>query len=193
MAERRAGIRRQPTQVAARGLTDERNGGRADHRLRRVGRRGGLEPGRDEDAHPVPGTGRLDEAGRLPEQRAGLGGAAVRRLRHQSEPAGAAVGLSDQRRQLADQGGELQRGRRQHHHVHGALSAVASVGLPGALAGWRRRRLADRLRDAGAVLRRERPHDGRLGTGRRSGLSAEAAADAAAAARARAARGSARR
>ena len=32
----------------------------------------------------------------------------------------------------------------------------------------RRRRLADRLRDARAVLRRERPHDGRLGPRRRS-------------------------
>ena len=57
-----------------------------------------------------------------PEQRARLGGAAVRRFRHQPEPARAADGLSDQRRQFADQGGELQRRRRQHHHVHRALS-----------------------------------------------------------------------
>ena len=42
-------------------------------------------------------------------------------------------------------------------------------------AGRRRRRLADRLRDVGALLRRERPHDGRLRPGGRSGLSAEAA------------------
>ena len=39
-------------------------------------------------------------------------------------------------------------------------------------AGRRRRRLAGRLRHAGAVLRRERPHDGRLRPGRRSRLSA---------------------
>ena len=44
--------------------------------------------------------------------------------------------------------------------------------LPGEDARRRRRRLADRLRDAGAVLRRERPHDGRLRPGRRSRLSA---------------------
>ena len=36
----------------------------------------------------------------------------------------------------------------------------------------RRRRLADRLLDARALLRRERPHDGRRRPGRRSGLSA---------------------
>ena len=37
----------------------------------------------------------------------------LRRLRHQPEPPRPADGLSDQRRQLADQGGELQRRRRQ--------------------------------------------------------------------------------
>ena len=57
------------------------------------------------------------------------------------------------------------------------------VRLQGAHARRRRRRLADRLRHAGAVLRRERPHDGRLGPRRRSRLSAASAADAAAAAR----------
>ena len=40
--------------------------------------------------------------------------------------------LSDQRRQFADQGRELQRRRRQHDHVHGAFSAPAPVGLQGA-------------------------------------------------------------
>ena len=57
------------------------------------------------------------------------------------------------------------------------------VGLQGAHARRRRRRLADRLRHAGAVLRRERPHDGRLRSRRRSRLSAASAADAAIAAR----------
>ena len=51
---------------------------------------------------------------------------AVQRLRHQPQPPRARDRLSDQRRQLADQGGELQRRRRQHHHVHGALSAPAT-------------------------------------------------------------------
>ena len=111
------------------------------------------------DAHPVPGAGRLDEAVRLSDQRAGLRGAAVQRLRHQSEHPAAAERLSDQRRQLTDQGGELQRGRRLDRDVHGALSAPAPVRLPRPHAGRRGRRLADRLRDAGAVLRRERPHD----------------------------------
>ena len=55
----------------------------------------------------------------------------------------------------------------------------ASFGLQGALARRRRRRLADRLLDAGAVLCRERPHDGRLRPGRRSGLSTPRSADAA--------------
>ena len=81
---------------------------------------------------------------------------------------GARHRLSDQRRQLADEGRQLQRRRRQHDHVHGALPAHAPVRLPRAVARRRRRRLADRLRDAGAVLRRERPHDGRLRPGRRS-------------------------
>ena len=118
-----------------------------------------------------------------PEQRAGLGGAPVQRLRHQPQSPRARDRLSDQRRQLADQGGELQRRRRQHHHVHRALPAPASVGLQGEHARRRGRRLAGRLRHAGALLRRERPHDGRLGPRRRSGLSAPPAADAAAAAR----------
>ncbi len=42
---------------------DGRPGRRADHRRRRLGRRGGLEPGRDAHAHPLPRAGRLDEAG----------------------------------------------------------------------------------------------------------------------------------
>ena len=96
---------------------------------------------------------------------------------------GARHRLSGQRRQLADEGRQLQRRRRRHDHVHGALPAHASVGLPRAVAGRRRRRLADRLLDARAVLRRERPHDGRVRPGRRSGLSAAPAADAADAAR----------
>src|SRR5271157_1469559 len=49
-----------------RELRDERNGGRVDHRLRRFGRRGGLEPRRDANENPLSRTGRLDETIRLP-------------------------------------------------------------------------------------------------------------------------------
>ena len=138
-----------------------------------------MESRRHEDAHPLPGAGRLGEADGLSQQRPRLGGAPVQRLRHQSQPARPPDRLPDQRRQLAHQGGELQRRRRQHHHVHGALSAPASQRLPGEDARRRGRRLADRLPDPGAVLRRERPHDRRLGPGGRPRLSAQAAAHAA--------------
>ena len=130
----------------------------------------------------MPGAGRLDEAVRLSDQRAGLRGAGVQRLRHQPEHPQAAERLSDQRRQLTDQGGELQRRRRLDRDVHGALSAPASLRLPRPHAGRRGRRLADRLCDAGAVLCRERSHDGRLGACRRSRLSGARATDAASAA-----------
>ena len=107
-----------------------------------------------------------------PSARPRLGGASAQRFPLQPEPPRARHRLSDQRGQLADQGRQLQRRRRRHRAVCGSLPALPSVGLPRAHAGWRRRRLADRLRDAGAVLRRERPHDGRVRPGRRSGLSA---------------------
>jgi len=48
----------------------------------------------------------------LSDQWPRLGGAPVQRLRHQSQPARPRHRLSDQRRQLPDQGGELQRRRR---------------------------------------------------------------------------------
>ena len=88
--------------------------------------------------------------------------------------AGATDRLPDQRRQLADEGRQFQRRRRRHDPVHRALPADAPVGFPRAHARRRRRRLADRLCDAGAVLCRERPHDGRIGPRRRSRLSATA-------------------
>ncbi len=169
--------------VRRRGKRNARQGRRSDHRLRCLGRRRRLEPCRNEDAYPLPGAGRLGEADRLPVERAGLGSAVLQRFRHQSQSPRAADRLSDQRRQFADQDRQLQRRRRQHHHVHGALPAPASVRFQGADPRRRRRRLADRLRHARAVLCRERPHDGRLRACRRSGLSAERAADAAVAAR----------
>jgi hypothetical protein len=91
--------------------------------------------------------------------------------------------LSDQRRWFSDQDCQRQWRRRLHRHVHGAFSSPASVGFQSTGLGRRRRRLAHRLRYAGAVLRRERPNDGGVGTCGRSSISAETAAYAAAAPR----------
>ena len=167
----------------ARGGRHERSRGRADHRRRRVRRGGGLEPRRNEDAHPLPRTRRLDEPGDLSEHRPRLGGALLRRLFPEPQHPRPARGLPDQRRQLADQGRQLQRRRRRHGDVHGAFAAPASLRLPGEDARRRRRGLADRLRHAGAVLRGERPDDGGLRPRRRSRRAAAQPADAAAAAR----------
>ena len=65
----------------------------------------------------------------------------------------------------------------------GALPAHASVRLQGEDARRRGGRLADRLLDAGAVFRGERPHDGRRRPCRRSGVSRARAHLAAGAAR----------
>ena len=74
--------------TTARSWRNERQRARRcpDHRLRRLGRGGRLEPRRNQDAHPLPGAGRLDEADRLPQQRPRLGSAALHRFRHQPEP-----------------------------------------------------------------------------------------------------------
>ena len=85
--------------------SDERSRRRTDHRRRRLGRRVRLEPGRHADAHPVPGTGRLDEPGRLPEHPARLG--VARRYGDFSprpQRARAPARLSGQRRRFADLG-----------------------------------------------------------------------------------------
>ena len=108
-----------------------------------------------------------------------LGGAPARRLRLQPQHPRAARGLSGQRRGLADRGLDVQRRRRQHDPLRGALPALPPVGLPGPDARRRRRRLAARLPAARAVLRRQRAHDGRLRPRRRSGVSAEGGAAAA--------------
>ena len=107
----------------------------------------------------------------FPSQRPRLGSAPLCRFRHQPEPARARHRLSRQRRQLPDEGRQLQRRRRRHDPLHGAFPAHASVRLPREDARWRGGRLADRLLDAGTVFRRERPHDGRRRPCRRSGLS----------------------
>ena len=152
----------------------ERPRRRADHRRRRLRRRGGLEPGRDAHAHPLPGAGRLDEPDRLPQQRPRLGSAplwptspstpTVRARADTTIP----INDDDSPIKVANfngvGGGTVL--------YAGALPALAPVRLPRAHARRRGGRLADRLLDARAVLRRERPHDGRRRPGRRSGLSA---------------------
>ena len=109
--------------------------------------------------------------------------APARRLRPQPQRARPARGLSGQRQRLADRRLDVQRRRRQHHPLRRALPALPPVGLPRQDARRRRRRLAARLPAPGAVLRRQRAHDGRVGTGRRSGVSAEGGAAAAGGAR----------
>src|SRR5262252_7307644 len=86
-----------------------RTRGRPDYRLRRIRRGGGMVAGRDQNAHPLPGAGRLAEPRQLSVHWTGLGGTAVLRYGHLAEPAPALVRLPGQRRQLADQGAELQR------------------------------------------------------------------------------------
>ena len=83
--------------------------------------------------------------------------------------------LSHQRRQLADEGRKLQRRWGKHDSLHGALPTHAPLRLSREDAGWRGGRLANRLLDAGALFRRERPHDGRGRPGRRSCVSSASA------------------
>ena len=83
---------------------------------------------------------------------------------------------------LGRQSAHVQRGRRQHDPVCGALAAVHAVGFPRAHARRRRRRLAVHLRRPRTLLRSDGYRDGRLRAGRRSGLSARQGAAAAAAA-----------
>ena len=82
-----------------RRAADRRHGRRSDHRRRRPGCGYGMEPGRYTDAHPVPGTRRLDETHRFPRT-AATGGSLLCRLRHQPQPPQARHRLSGQRRQL---------------------------------------------------------------------------------------------
>src|SRR5262249_4088671 len=64
---------------------------------------------------------------------------------------------------LADRAAHVQRRGRQHDPLERPLPPLPPVRLPRAEPRRRRRRLAHRLRDARAVLRPERPHDGRGG------------------------------
>ena len=116
------------------------------------------------------------KSGRLPGHAHRLGAAPVRRLRRSARTC--AAGARTIRSTTASSpiaGVDVQRRRRQHDPVRRALPALPPVGLPRPDARRRRRRLADRLRDARAVLRPQRAHDGRLRARRRSRLSAEGA------------------
>ena len=138
----------------------EREGGCA-HRRRRGSRRcRRVEPRGYAHEHPVPGTGRLDGPGAVPEYGRGLGAKTLRRFLPEPELARPARGLPGQRQRVADLGIELQRGRRQHHPLRRTLPALPPFGLPRQDARRRRRRLADRLRDPRALVRAKRSDDG---------------------------------
>ena len=116
----------------------------------------------------------------FPHWRGRLGAASPHRLERRAQRAAAPPGLSGQRRGLADRAADVQRRGRQHDPLERPLPALPPLGLPREEPRRRGRRLADRLRHAGAVLRPERPHDGRGRGHRRPRLSPEvAAADAA--------------
>ena len=82
-------------------------------------------------------------------------------------------GLPGQRQRLADRSLDVQRRRRQHDPVRRALPALSPVGLPGAARSTASPTTGRSTTRARAVLRRQRSHDGRLGSGRRSRVSAE--------------------
>ena len=89
------------------------------------------------------GTGRIiRRPARSPRLRADGGPVLV----GQSQPAAGARGLSDRRYGFRYLGGPLQRGRRRHRHLRGALAAQHAVRLSRAHARRRRRRLAADLR-----------------------------------------------
>ena len=109
----------------------------------------------------MPRAGRLGRPARAPALAGRLGAPPPHRLERRAQRAAAPAGLSGQRRGLADLAADVQRRRRQHDPLERSLPAVPPVGLPGAQPRRSGRRLAHRLRHAGAVLRSERPHDGR--------------------------------
>src|SRR6266702_6885114 len=106
LASRDGRIAREAARAGGKGC-DERPRGRPDHRRRRFGRRGGVVAGRDQDAHSLPGAGGLDEPGGISQHGPGLGSQVLRGVVVEPEYPRPARGLSDQRRQFADQGREL--------------------------------------------------------------------------------------
>ena len=93
------------------------------------------------------------------------------------------VRLPDRRGGQPGLAAHVQRGRRLDDHLRRRLAARPAVRLPGPLARRRRRRLADQLLRAAALLLPDRPRLRCLRPGRRPGLSAghRGPADAAAA------------
>ena len=146
------------------GAHGRRHRRRADRRGRRIRRRRRLESGRDANADRLPRAGRLDESRRISratgrdwEMRAAREfQASVPNLR--KRPADYPVNDDDSPIAVR----QLQRRRRQHDPLLGALPALPSVGLPGEVPGRRRRRLAHRLRHPRPLLRRKRPQHRRL-------------------------------
>ena len=96
---------------------------------------------------------------------------------------GLPAGLPDRRGRHAGLAAHVQRGRRLDDHLRRGLAAGATVRLPRPLARRRRRRLADRLLRAAAVLLSDRSRLRRVRPARRPGLPAghRGRADAAAA------------
>ena len=168
---------------------------RPDHRRRRVGRgrRAAARPGRVQGR--VPRAGRLARPGGLPGQQARLGAEGAQGLGDQPEhprPRRRTTRSSRTTRRVSPLMYNAR--RRLDDHLRRRLAAGAAVGLPGPLARRRRRRLADRLLRAPAVLLPDRPPVRRVRPARRPGLPARhrGRADAAAADRVGRAQGRAR-
>ncbi len=137
-----------------------------DHRRRRVRWRGGPAAGRGRVPGCLPRAGRLARQGRVPRARE-LDWELTARKQWSTSPniRGLARGLPDRRDRRRRVAPDVRRGRRLDAHVRRGVAADAAVGLPGAIAGRRRRRLAADLRRAAPVLRAQRSAVRRLGLG----------------------------
>ena len=116
----------------------------------------------------LPRAGRLARPGRLPGQQARLGAEGAQGLGDQPEHPRPRARLPDRRGRHAGLAAHVQRGRRLDDHLRRRLAAGPAVGLPGPLARRHRRRLADRLLRAPAVLLPDRPPVRHLGPAGRS-------------------------
>jgi hypothetical protein len=145
---------------------DERAYHRAGCAHRRRGgvrRGGGVEPRVGRLQGRLPRSGRLGGTGVAARVRRRLGTAPPDRFQPGPERPPTAGGLPRQQRGFHLHAAHVQRGRRQHGPLERALPPLPSLRFPRALVGWRRGRLAARLRRIGAVLRVQRPDDRRRG------------------------------
>ena len=110
--------------------------------------------------------------GRLPRQQARLGAEGPQGLGDEPEHPRPRPGLPDRRGRHAGLAAHVQRGRRLDDHLRRRLAARAPVGLPRPEPRRHRRRLADRLLRAAALLLPDRPRLRRVGPARRPGLPA---------------------